>query len=103
MPYVAQELDSLKFGVASPPVDEAVANAAKHSEATKVDVRLTNVGDIATLSIVDNGKWQHGPEGLGIATVRGMLEAVGGDLEIRTKTGIGTTVVAQAPLKEQHQ
>jgi len=82
---------------------EAVTNAAKHSEATKVDVRLTNVGDIATLSIVDNGKWQHGPEGLGITTVRGMLEAVGGNLEIRTKTGIGTTVVAQAPLKEQDQ
>ena len=82
---------------------EAVTNAAKHSEASKVDVRLTNVGDIATLSIVDNGKWQHGPEGLGITTVRGMLEAVGGDLEIRTKAGIGTTVVAQAPLKEQDQ
>ena len=79
---------------------EAIANAAKHSGATKVDLRLTDLGDTAVLSVVDDGEWQERPEGLGIATVRHMLEAVGGDLHIRSKTGIGTTVVARVPLKE---
>jgi signal transduction histidine kinase len=78
---------------------EAVANAAKHSGAMKIDVRLRDLGDTAVLTVVDDGEWRHGPEGLGIATVRGMLEAVGGDLDIRSKDGDGTTVVARVPLK----
>ncbi len=78
---------------------EAVANAVKHSGATKIDLRLSDMGDAAVLSVVDDGEWQQAPEGLGIATVRGMLEAVGGDLDIRSKNGDGTTVVARVPLK----
>jgi len=79
---------------------EAVANAAKHSGATKIDLQLNDQGNVAVLSVVDNGKWQQGPEGLGIATVRAMLEVVGGDLDIRSVTGRGTTVVARVPLEE---
>ncbi len=79
---------------------EAVANATKHSGATKIDVRLSELSDVAVLSVVDDGEWHPGPAGLGIATVRGMLEAIGGDLDIRSKNSSGTTVVARVPLKE---
>ncbi len=80
---------------------EAVANAVKHSGAGEVAVRLTDVGDTAVLSVADDGVWRQKPEGLGIATVRGMLEAVGGDLSIRSSNGNGTTVVARVPVKEK--
>jgi len=79
---------------------EAVANAEKHSGATKIGLKLSDQGDAAVLSVVDDGEWQQGPEGLGIATVRGMLEAVGGDLIIRSRNDGGTTVVARVPLEE---
>jgi len=79
---------------------EAIANAVKHSGAAKVTMRLRDQGDFAELTVADDGEWQRGPEGLGIATVRGMLEAVGGNLQIRSKPGFGTTVVALVPVKE---
>ncbi len=64
-------------------------------------MHLTGVGDTAVLSVADDGEWRQGPEGLGIATVRGMLEAVGGDLSIRSRNGSGTTVVARVPVKDK--
>ncbi len=82
---------------------EAVANALKHSGASRVQVLLNDLNDQAVLTVTDDGAWRPRPDGLGIATVRAMLEAIGGDLEIRSKDGAGTTVVARAPLKEQGQ
>ena len=80
---------------------EAVANAIRHSGAGEVAVRLADVGDAAVLSVADDGEWRQKSEGLGIATVRGMLEAVGGDLSIRSRNGNGTTVVVRVPVKEE--
>jgi signal transduction histidine kinase len=80
---------------------EAVANALKHSGAGRIHVLLTDLNDQAVLKVTDDGAWQQRPDGLGIATVRAMLEAIDGDLEIWSKDGTGTTVVARVPLKEQ--
>lgn len=82
---------------------EAVANALKHSGARRIQVQLNDSDDQAVLRVIDDGAWLPRPEGLGIATVRAMLEAIGGDLEIRSKDGAGTTVVARVPLKEEGQ
>ena len=82
---------------------EAVANALKHSGARRVQVLLHDLNDEAVLRVIDDGAWQPRPDGLGIATVRAMVEAIGGDLDIRSTDGAGTTVVARIPLREETQ
>jgi len=98
-----RELDSVVEEALYRAAREAVANARKHAGAERIQVRLNDLNDLAVLRVIDDGAWQQGPDGLGIATVRAMLEAIGGDLEIQSKDGAGTTVVARVPLKEQGQ
>ena len=98
-----RELDSVVEEALYRAAREAVANALKHSGASRIQVLLNDLNDQAVLTVIDDGAWQPRPAGLGIATVRAMLEAVGGDLDIQSKDGAGTTVVARVPLEDQDQ
>ena len=77
---------------------EALANVARHSEATAVTIDLTFAADAVTLHIADNG---HGfdltttRKGVGLDSMRERIESLGGRFEVESRIGGGTTVLVQ--------
>jgi signal transduction histidine kinase len=74
---------------------EALSNAARHSEASTVKLRL-ECSDRVTLSISDNGCGfdindlaQHG---IGLSSMRERIQALGGHIDIRSEKGSGTFI-----------
>jgi signal transduction histidine kinase len=83
---------------------EALANAAKHSGATAIEVRLDVTADHLRLRVLDNGRGPQGaanaPGGLGLVTMKDRAEAIGGQLSISPRDdGPGTAVVCKVPLR----
>ena len=82
---------------------EAVQNAAKHSGAARVTVRVGEVGGRWRLDVSDDGSGfdqaralAHGA-GTGLMNMRDRLDAVGGVVAITSEAGAGTTVSALGP------
>jgi signal transduction histidine kinase len=76
---------------------EALANVARHSQASSVTVELELAADAVTLTIGDNGRGfdtSAAPRGVGLASMRERLEALGGWLRVESNPGVGTTVAA---------
>ena len=89
-------------------VQEVLDNAAKYAHATRVKIRLRCVaGDSCRLEIEDNGvgfdSRNVSTECHGLAGMRQRLEARGGQLNIRSKPGKGTAVLAILPLDADTQ
>jgi two-component system sensor histidine kinase UhpB len=79
---------------------EALVNAARHSEAGRVDVSLRRDGDGVELTVADDGRgfaFDEAERGLGIAGMRERALLVGGDLTIESRPGQGTKVRLHAP------
>jgi signal transduction histidine kinase len=98
---LANELCGSLFGIAQ----EAIANAGRHAEASRVVLTLRTVGNEVELRVSDDG---HGFEGasplesanpghIGLASMRERAELIGGRLEIETGER-GTRVLVRAPL-----
>jgi two-component system, NarL family, sensor histidine kinase UhpB len=80
---------------------EALTNAARHSEAKRIDVRLLRHDDHVELAARDDGRgfaFEQSESGLGIAGMRERALAVGGELTIESRPGEGTTVRLQVPV-----
>jgi signal transduction histidine kinase len=81
---------------------EALANVARHADATVVGVRLTIRDDRITLRVADNGRGfdvgAAGPESYGLASMRERAALIGGRFRIASTVGSGTLVVLTAPL-----
>jgi signal transduction histidine kinase len=78
-------------------LQETLANAARHSGASKVKVSLKTEKEIVTLSIEDNGigfDTRQTTRGVGLDSMRERLAAVYGRLEISSLPSQGTRVVA---------
>jgi two-component system, NarL family, sensor histidine kinase UhpB len=74
---------------------EALSNAARHSGAEHIDVRLRRAGSRVELTVSDDGRgfsFDEAEGGLGIAGMRERALLVGGDVEIESRPGTGTTV-----------
>jgi len=88
-------------------IQEALTNAAKHSEASEIDVSLSRTGDAgAHCVITDNGCGFDEKEvlsdpgsrqGFGLRTMRDRATSVGGDLQIESSAGEGTRVSVYIP------
>jgi signal transduction histidine kinase len=84
---------------------EAVQNAAKHSAARSVSVRLSENRDRWQLIVEDDGGgFDQAPvraagtgAGAGLANMRDRLDAVGGTVTVASVPGSGTTVTAVVP------
>jgi signal transduction histidine kinase len=81
---------------------EALANAAKHSQARRVDVRLWTTRDRVLLEVTDNGQGfdirrMSVTLGHGLSNMHVRARKVGGDVEITSAPGEGTTVLAWVP------
>ena len=82
---------------------EAVQNAAKHSGAARVTVRLRHDGGRWGLDVIDDGSgFDHGRAlaegaGAGLLNMRDRLDAVGGTVAVTSRPGTGTTISAIGP------
>ena len=101
---LAQEIERNAYFVAS----EAVTNAAKHSGATEVEVRvsLAEAADPPepwlTIVVTDNGVGgAFSIAGHGIAGLHERLRGLGGTLEVHSPAGGPTVVTARMPLPVQ--
>lgn len=85
---------------------EAVVNAGRHAEATRVELSLRTVGDQVELRVADDGRGftENGslaapePGHLGLASMRERAELMDGTLEIESSER-GTRVLVLAPLR----
>ncbi|MCX2924997.1 GAF domain-containing sensor histidine kinase [Streptomyces sp. NEAU-W12] len=82
-------------------LSEALTNIARHARADRVDVALETDGREVRLTVADNGVGI--PEGGRRSGLRNMAERavrLGGDLEIDSASGRGTTLVWCVPVRE---
>jgi signal transduction histidine kinase len=83
-------------------VAEALTNAAKHARATEVTVCVEVDGANLRLSIQDDGiGGAHAGKGSGLAGLTDRVEALGGQIEIASHTGNGTSLLVEIPLGVQ--
>jgi PAS domain S-box-containing protein len=78
-------------------VAEALANAAKHSRATLVTVRVTPDETCTRVEIRDDGVGGADPNGSGLRGLGDRVAALGGSLSVQSAVGAGTTLVAELP------
>ena len=94
-----QEIEITLFRVAQ----EALNNVAKHSRATRADLKLGQFDAEYVLAIIDAGvgfdlQALPGP-GRGMATMRERAQAVGGRFEVSAAFAQGTRIIAAVPLR----
>ena len=74
---------------------EALTNASRHAEASRIDVSLRRSARGVELTVADDGRgfaFEQSEGGLGIAGMRERALLVGGELTIESRPGQGTTV-----------
>ena len=81
---------------------ECLTNITKHAEATEVTVRLDVDADSACLSVTDNGRGvapadQKKPNSFGLRGMRERARSFGGNIQLTTGWGMGTTVRVSVP------
>lgn len=87
---------------------EALANAVRHADATKVMVRLETKPGFVSLAIIDNGRGfdpeallrEGGRRGLGLLSVKERVELIGGTLNIESSIGRGARLYVVVPLAD---
>ena len=84
-------------------VAEALANAAKHAGAPEVSVRIRVGADELRIEVEDRGvgivgSVEDGDPHFGLRLMRARAERIGGTIEIESKPGNGTCVVAVLPV-----
>lgn len=82
-------------------IRELLINAAKHSNAGRVNVGLTRDGAAIVAVVVDDGVGMDdsftGAPGSGLFGIRERIEHVGGSIELQSEPGQGTRVRLSAP------
>ena len=80
---------------------EGLHNIVKHAGATRVDVTLMADNGCLTLTIHDDGQGFDSsgqfPGHLGLKSMRERVEGIGGDLQIESGMGAGTTLTVVVP------
>jgi PAS domain S-box-containing protein len=81
-------------------VSEALANATKHAQASRVEVSLAPRNGRLLLSIRDDGVGGADPaRGSGLVGLTDRVEALGGSIRVRSRPGDGTHITADLPLE----
>jgi NarL family two-component system sensor histidine kinase LiaS len=84
---------------------EALANIARHSKATRVDVSLAWEEDQVKLTLSDNGQGfnpdSDRSKGLGLRSMRERVEALGGDLSVTSQPEGGTQVMVRCGIPQK--
>jgi PAS domain S-box-containing protein len=83
-------------------VAEALTNTAKYAHASEIGVRVEAKGPNLHLSIDDDGVGGADlGQGSGLIGLIDRVEALGGCLEIASRAGIGTSLLAEIPLEAE--
>jgi PAS domain S-box-containing protein len=82
---------------------EALTNVARHAQASAVELKLWRSRGALRLTVADDGagfdpRALESPASLGLMGMRERLRALGGDLELVTRTSGGALVAARLPL-----
>jgi signal transduction histidine kinase len=81
-------------------VSEALTNASKHANATRVWVSPRVETDVLRLSIRDDGVGGADPRrGSGLTGLRDRIEALGGRIKIESPPGSGTLIEVEIPIE----
>jgi signal transduction histidine kinase len=79
---------------------EALANAAKHSQASGIDVSLEQRDQSLLLSVRDDGVGgADTARGSGLVGLVDRVEALGGSIRVDSRPGTGTQITAELPLE----
>ena len=78
-------------------VAEALANAAKHSGASSVTVRVCHDEETVVVEVVDDGVGGADPRGSGLRGLSDRVAALGGMLALSSEPGRGTALRAEIP------
>ncbi|MEV0122024.1 histidine kinase [Streptomyces sp. NPDC050703] len=78
-------------------VSEAVTNAAKHSSADEVSVRVRQRGAVLTVRVRDTGTGGADAGGSGLTGLRSRVAALDGTLDVDSPLGGPTTITAELP------
>jgi len=83
---------------------EALANVAKHANASRVGITVSYMDDVVTLDVRDDGvgfrlpgPWDPASGGFGLTTMRQRVQRLAGQLAIESEPGSGTAVSASVP------
>jgi signal transduction histidine kinase len=83
---------------------EALANVAKHANASRAGLTLSYMGDVVTLDVRDDGIGFKVPDeadkrgsGFGLTAMRQRVNRVAGTLAIESEPGNGTAISARVP------
>ncbi|WP_320783634.1 sensor histidine kinase [Streptomyces sp. CRN 30] len=87
-------------------LQEALSNAARHADATRLGVTLSFMDDEVTLDVRDDGRGfdplalppRTGTGGFGLDGMRARAERIAGSLSVESEPGFGTAVSARVPL-----
>lgn len=80
---------------------EAVTNALKHADATRVLVVVTQNDNRLVTIVEDDGVGGANPGGHGLMGIRDRLASAGGELLLESEPGRGTRVTMELPVKPE--
>ena len=83
---------------------EALQNVAKYARATKATIRLSQANGSLTFEVTDDGVGFDpvaASHGTGLQGIADRLASLGGELDVRSAPGDGTTVAGRLPVKEE--
>jgi signal transduction histidine kinase len=78
-------------------VGEALANAAKHANASVVDISIEHRGQFLTLAVRDDGVGGADPNGPGLAGLTDRIDALAGTMQLLSPPGRGTHLFVNLP------
>jgi signal transduction histidine kinase len=88
---------------------EAVCNSLRHSQAQRIEIKLSEAGEQYMLSIEDNGiglpdQSKNKSSTLGLRSMRCRADLIGAAIEVRETPGCGTSIVVTGTIKykEEH-
>src|SRR5580700_5915252 len=83
-------------------MSEALANATKHAQASRIDISVTPRDGRLMLSIRDNGiGGADRSRGSGLVGLTDRVEALGGSISVESPPGAGTRITAELPLEPE--
>jgi signal transduction histidine kinase len=79
---------------------EALANAAKHSDASRIDILLEQLDGRLLLSVRDDGiGGADAARGSGLVGLADRVEALGGSIRVSSRPGEGTQIAVELPVE----
>lgn len=102
----SDQLDSARRTAFYRLAQEALTNVARHAHATCVKVTIQKLGQTVTMEVADNGKGfevdrvltAKANDHLGVLGMRERAQMVGGQFNLESRPGSGTTIRVQIPI-----